>query len=162
MFSCKRWGRSKRHVLKFLIQALWNVALLKLVKGDFQQENNIAYISRIENWKKFCLLFQSVITYCKIPLGFPNSLFVIKPKLLSNAENIINFRIIWNYCFISCVIIDFHFVFRARFSFLIVLEKPSWSDSISVSIPIIFIPMRLSIIQFFTCQHKCSFLSRVN
>jgi hypothetical protein len=36
-------------------------------KSDFRQENNIAYIFSIEQWKKLCLLFQPVITYFKIP-----------------------------------------------------------------------------------------------
>jgi len=46
--------------------ALWGVALLKLVKGDFPQQNNIAYIFRIEQWKELWLIFQIVITYFKI------------------------------------------------------------------------------------------------
>ena len=37
VFSCKRRERSERQVLKFLIQALWDVALFQLVKGDFPQ-----------------------------------------------------------------------------------------------------------------------------
>jgi hypothetical protein len=39
VFSCKRRERSKRQVLKFLIQVLLDVALFQLVKGDFPQEN---------------------------------------------------------------------------------------------------------------------------
>jgi hypothetical protein len=53
--------------VKFLIQALLDVALFQLVKGDIPQGNNIDYILRIEQWKNFCLFFQSVITYFKIP-----------------------------------------------------------------------------------------------
>ena len=52
--SCTRWGRSERQVLKLLLQALWDVALCQLVKGDFPQ-NNIAYIFRIEHWKEIWL-----------------------------------------------------------------------------------------------------------
>jgi hypothetical protein len=61
VFSCKRRERSERQVLKFVIQALWDVALFQLVKGDFPQENNIAYISRIEQWKEFLLLFKALL-----------------------------------------------------------------------------------------------------
>jgi len=67
VFSCKRWGRSERQVLKFLIQTLWDVALFQLVKGYFPQENNIAYIFMIEHWREFWMISQSFITYFKIP-----------------------------------------------------------------------------------------------
>jgi len=33
-FSCRRWERSKRQDFQFLIQALVDVALFQLVKGD--------------------------------------------------------------------------------------------------------------------------------
>jgi len=59
VFSCKRWGRSERQVLKFLFQALLDVALFQLVKGDIPQENNIAYIFRIEQWKELWLFFKA-------------------------------------------------------------------------------------------------------
>jgi len=67
VFSCKRWGRSKSQVLRFLIQALLDVALFQLVKSDNPQENYIVYILTIEQWKERCLFFQSVITYFKNP-----------------------------------------------------------------------------------------------
>jgi len=117
VFSCKRWGRSKRQVLQFLIQALLDVTLFQLVKDDIPQENDIAYIFRIEEWKERCLLFQSVITYFKIPSWFFKSLLVIRLKGPSNPETRIILRIIWNCCFFSCFIIDFRFVIRTRFSF---------------------------------------------
>jgi len=43
VFSCKWCERRERQALKFVIQALWDVALFQLVKGDIQQEN-IPYI----------------------------------------------------------------------------------------------------------------------
>jgi len=45
-----RCDRSERQVLKFLIQALWDVALFQLVKGDFPQEN-VTYNFKIEQGK---------------------------------------------------------------------------------------------------------------
>jgi hypothetical protein len=50
VFSCKQCERRERQVLKFLIQALWDVAQFQLEKGDFPQEN-IFDIFRIEEWK---------------------------------------------------------------------------------------------------------------
>jgi hypothetical protein len=34
---------SKRKILKFLIQALWDVALFQLIKGNYPQENNFLH-----------------------------------------------------------------------------------------------------------------------
>ena len=69
-FSCGQWGRNERHVLNFLIQALLDVALFQLVKGDLPRGNN-SYIFRIEEWKdngilcekigKVCTLYRSVV-----------------------------------------------------------------------------------------------------
>jgi len=105
VFSCKRLGRSKRQVLPFLIRALLDVALFQLVKGDFPLENNTVYFFRFEQWKERCFLFQSVITYFKIPSWFSKSLLVIKLKGLSDAETRIIFRIIWNCCFLSVILL---------------------------------------------------------
>ena len=126
VFSCKRWGWSKRQVLQFLIQALLEVTLFQLVKDDIAQENNIAYIFRIEEWKERCLLFQSVITYFKIPSWFSKSLLVIRLKGPSNAETRIIFRIIWNYCFCQLFYYWFSFCNSCKMFFYFVLEKPSW------------------------------------
>jgi len=49
---------SRGKVLKFLIQALWDVLLFQVVTGDFLQENS-AYIFRIDQeilmvwWRSF-------------------------------------------------------------------------------------------------------------
>jgi hypothetical protein len=59
-------------ISKFLIQALWDVALLLQVKCDYPQENNIDYIFRIEQWKELFSLFKNFITYFKIHSDFPN------------------------------------------------------------------------------------------
>jgi len=47
----------------FLIQALWDVALFQLVKGDFPQ-GNITYICRIEQWKNNGILFTTIVKLC--------------------------------------------------------------------------------------------------
>jgi len=49
--------------LNFLIQALWDVALFKLVKGNFPQWN-IAYVYRIEQWKYIGILFEKIGNFC--------------------------------------------------------------------------------------------------
>jgi len=43
VFSCKWCERRERQALKFVIQALGDVAVFQLVTNDFRQEN-IAYI----------------------------------------------------------------------------------------------------------------------
>jgi hypothetical protein len=63
MFSCKRRERSERQVLKFLIQALWDVADVQLVKGDFRQEN-IAYIYSLEQLKNNGFSFTKIGKFC--------------------------------------------------------------------------------------------------
>ena len=50
VFSCKWCERRERQALKFVIQALWDVALFQLVKGDFRQEI-IAYVYSVEQLK---------------------------------------------------------------------------------------------------------------
>jgi hypothetical protein len=43
------------------------VSLFQKVKGVFPLKDNIAYIFRIEQWKKLCLVFPSIVTYFKNP-----------------------------------------------------------------------------------------------
>jgi hypothetical protein len=84
VFSCKQCERRERHVLKFLIQALGEVALFQLVKGDFPQEN-IAYIYSVEQLKNngfsftkignVCLLYQFLTSYLKMKNDCPNPSF---------------------------------------------------------------------------------------
>jgi hypothetical protein len=59
VYSCKQCERRERQVLKFLIQALWDVALFQLVKGDFPQRN-IAYIFRKELCKSNGFVFREM------------------------------------------------------------------------------------------------------
>jgi hypothetical protein len=83
-FSCKWCGRRERQFLKTLIQALWNVALFELVKGEFPQEN-IAYTYSAELLKKnalsytktgkFSLLYEFLTTYIKIIIECPRISF---------------------------------------------------------------------------------------
>jgi hypothetical protein len=47
--------------------SLLDVAQFQLVKGDFVQENIIAHIFKIEQWKKVCLFLQNFNIYFKIP-----------------------------------------------------------------------------------------------
>ena len=82
-----------------------------------------------------------------------------KIKRAFKCWNII-FQIIWNYCFYQLFYYWFSFFcFVKNVTFYFVLEKPSWFESISVSISLIFCPLRIFIFQYFTCQDKCSFLS---
>ena len=117
MFSCKRRGRSKRQVLEFLIQALWNVSVLHLVKGDFPQENVIVYIFRIEQLREICLLIQKFLLFHDPTVTFKVRLF-LKTKRVSNAET----RIIFGFpelLFLSVVLLlIFIFYFFARCLFL--------------------------------------------
>ena len=83
---------SGRKILKFLIQALLDVALFQLVEGDFPKEN-IGYTLRVEQWYyngiliknngNFCFHFQSLNTYFQIQKLFLKFLIVIWQKALS-------------------------------------------------------------------------------
>ena len=108
--------------MEFLIQSLCDVLLFQLVKITFcmriilrtflgsSSERNFAYFS------KRYYLFQD-------PLVVVQVLFVIRTKGFSNCGSHIILRIIWNYCFISYLIIDFNFRFHARCSFLLFVGK---------------------------------------
>jgi hypothetical protein len=62
VFSCKRCERSERQVLKFLIEAFWDVALFQLVKGDFPQEY-IVYNFSIEQWNIMAFNLQKLVIF---------------------------------------------------------------------------------------------------
>jgi hypothetical protein len=49
--------------LQFLIQALWDLALFQLAKGDCWQ-GNIGYKFRIEQWEKNGFLFTKIGNLC--------------------------------------------------------------------------------------------------
>jgi len=65
--------------------------------------------------------------------------------------------------FISCVIIDFNFLFRARRFFLFCVGK-TILICVILYVPnsLIFSQFRISIFQAFTYKEMCSFLSRGN
>ena len=121
VFSCKRWGRSERQVLKFLIQALWGEALFQLVKGDFPHENNIVYIFRIQ-WKKLCL-FSKRYHLFQDPLVVFQVLICDKTKRFQMLKLILFFELPGTTVSICYFIIDFHFLFRARCCFLLCVGK---------------------------------------
>jgi hypothetical protein len=62
VYSCKRCAESDRRVLKFLIQALLDVALFQLVKGDFPTEN-IAEISENSSGRIMEFLLQKLVIH---------------------------------------------------------------------------------------------------
>jgi hypothetical protein len=63
VFSCKRCERRERQVLKFLTQALWDVALFQLVKDDYQEENIVDIYSE-EELKNNGILFTKIGKFC--------------------------------------------------------------------------------------------------
>ena len=63
VFSCKRFERRDRQFPKFLTQALWDVSLFQLVKGDFPQ-GNIAYIFSEEDLKNNGFSFTKFGNFC--------------------------------------------------------------------------------------------------
>jgi hypothetical protein len=65
VFSSKLCERSERQVLKFLTQALGEVAQYQLVKSDFLQEN-IAYIYSVEQLKNNGFSFTTIGNLCLI------------------------------------------------------------------------------------------------
>jgi len=53
---------SKRKILKFLIEAFWDVALFQIVKGVIPQEK-IVSIFRIEQWKNNRMLLKKMVIF---------------------------------------------------------------------------------------------------
>ena len=74
VFSCKRWGRRKRQVLKFLIQSLWDVALCQLLKVNLLMRIILLTFLGSSNGRNFCLFFKTLLfisrslSCCPIPL----------------------------------------------------------------------------------------------
>ena len=118
VFSCKRWGRSKRQVLKFLIQAFGDVALSQLIKATFRRRIILlTYLgSRIGRnftcFSKRYYLFQDPIVISQVPPCSKNK------RAFKCWNSYYFFGLSGTTVFISYFIIDFHFIFRARCSFL--------------------------------------------
>ena len=155
MFSCKRWRRSKRQDLKFLIQALRYVVLFRLVKCEFPLQNYIAYIFRIEHWRKLWLffkryyLFKDFLAVAQVPLGN-----------MTKRE----FKFWISYYFSDYLELLFYQLFYYLFPFPIsckmFLFTLCWKNHLglshSVCLKTWFISLfRISVIQFYICRERC-------
>jgi len=74
VFSCKRWGRRKRQVMKFLIQSLWDVALCQMLNVNLLMRIILLTFLGLSSGRNFCLFFKTLLfisrslSCCPIPL----------------------------------------------------------------------------------------------
>jgi uncharacterized membrane protein YhdT len=90
-------------------------------------------------------LFQDTILSVKFPL-FKKTKRDLKCKetyIFSDYLLLLSYQICYYWIF---------FPFPSKLSFSFLLEKPSWSESFCVSIPLIFIKLRISVFQYYTCR----------
>jgi hypothetical protein len=141
-----------------MIPALWDVALLQIVKVTFRRRIILLTFLGSSSGRNICMFFKTLLLISTSHSDFPSP-GRNKTIRVSNAQTHIIFRFICNYCFIICVIIDFRVLFHPRYSFYFVCWKSILIWVICVSISLIYYPLLIYAFHLFTCEYMCSFLS---